>query len=205
MSEGAGQVRDAAGNIITPALRSVANLYVADLGAPAEASVTYYFSGDMANGPYALVETEPPDGLARNVTISTTAVDAADTPGTVLVTGLSVSGTNITETITPQQGSIVAGMKAFKSLTSVVGSDWEVDGGNDTIEIGFGNLVGLPSAIRETPAMASGDQVIGGFFGGAPSDPLTVTFDADEIEKCTVDGSAGTYDGSNRLQVLILR
>jgi hypothetical protein len=202
---GAGQIRDAAGNIITPAVRGVANVYAADLGAPEVASTDWFFSGDMANGSYELVQTTPPDGLARNVTATATAVGAADTAGSLLVTGRDNLGRIITEEITPAQGSTVEGARAFASLTTVVGSGWTVDEDNDTIEIGFGDLLGLPSAIRDDPAMTSADQVISGFFGGAATDVPVVAFDASELSLCTVDASVSGYDGVSRLQILIVR
>lgn len=117
-------------------------------GSPGAADDDYYVaSANMKVGAYTLAHTAPVGGGARNVTVTHTAVDAADTLGTITVTGTDLSGAVITETITPTSGGVKQGTKAFKTITSIVGAGWVIGGGNDTIKIGFGDLIGLPDKL----------------------------------------------------------
>jgi len=82
--------------------------------------------------------------VPRNITVTQTAVDAEDTNGTIVIVGTDIAGNVITETLTPNAGVTVAGAKAFKTVTSVTGVGWVIGGGNDTITVGVGSLIGLP-------------------------------------------------------------
>lgn len=101
-------------------------------------------SANMKVGAYTIAAQ--PD-VPRNITVTQTAVDAEDTNGTIVVVGTDIAGNAITETITPNDGVTVAGAKAFKTVTSVTGKDWVIGGGNDTITVGVGSLIGLPYLI----------------------------------------------------------
>jgi hypothetical protein len=184
----------------------VANCYVANLGAPALADVDrFVVSTNMKNGSYTLAATTSPDGQARNVTVTRTSVTGDDTAGTVTVTGTNTAGAVISEVITPgASGVTVAGVKAFKTVTSVVGAGWVINTGNDTITVGFGGLVGLPWAIRQAPAVSAATDIFLVLLNRAVQ-AATIVWDADEIEKCTIDASAGTFNGTKILQALILR
>lgn len=73
------------------------------------------------------------------VTCAMTAVNTADTPGTIVFVGKDLHGQAITETLTPIAGTPVTGTKVFKSVTSITGAGWAIDGveaGNDTIVCG---------------------------------------------------------------------
>jgi len=83
---------------------------------------------------------------ARNITVTGTTVSGADTLGTVLVTGTDINGVAITETLTPANGSTVAGLKAFKTVSSIVGTGWVINTTADTIVFGSGDVYGLPAA-----------------------------------------------------------
>jgi len=98
-------------------------------------------STDMKVGAYAIAAQ--PD-VPRNITVTQTAVDAEDTNGTIVIVGTDIAGNAITETLTPNAGETVAGAKAFKTVTSVTGVGWVIGGGNDTITVGVGSLIGLP-------------------------------------------------------------
>lgn len=120
------------------------------LGAPAVSDddklVT---STNMINGDYTLEANAGPD-VPRNILVTVTAVDTADTPGTITVEGTDAQGNKISEVITPEAGTAVAGTKAFKTVTKVTGAGWKMDEeeeGNDTIKIGYGNELGLPFAV----------------------------------------------------------
>lgn len=97
------------------------NMKVGDYGAPAVA-------GAM-----------PAVGTARHVTITRTFNVAADTPGTILVTGTNLLGQVITETLTPSavDATTVEGVKWFATVTAVEGIGWViVAAANDTIVVG---------------------------------------------------------------------
>lgn len=101
-------------------------------------------STDMKVGAYAIAAQ--PD-VPRNITVTQTAGDTEDTNGTIVVVGTDIAGNAITETLTPKAGATVAGAKAFKTVTSVTGVGWVVDGveaTKDTVTVGVGSLIGLP-------------------------------------------------------------
>jgi hypothetical protein len=183
------------------------NLFALDLGAPALADTDrIVVDRAQANAAFAIANAAPADGLARNVTVtSTQAGGTDDTPGIITVVGTNVAGTAISEVIIPVNGSTVAGTKAFKTITSVTQSGWTAGGTADRIEVGFGALVGFPSSIwRQPGAVTATTAYLLAILGGAIV-AATYTYDADEIEKNTVDASAGTYNGTKRLSVLIAR
>jgi hypothetical protein len=129
-----------------------------DPGAMAAADTNYYVeSANMKVGAYTLAHTSPARG-ARNITVTQTAVDAEDTNGTILVTGTDLAGATITETITPNAGATVAGTKAFKTVTSIVGAGWVIGGGNDTIIVGFGDVIGLPDKLSDTAQVVAASK-----------------------------------------------
>jgi len=105
--------------------------------APAADADGYLLSTNMKVGAYTLNATVPTFG-ARHVTCTRTVVEAADTPGTIVIVGKDLSGQTITETLTPgADGVLVTGTKFFASLTSATGVGWVIAGGNDTIVIGW--------------------------------------------------------------------
>lgn len=122
-------------------------------------------SANMKVGAYTIAAQ--PD-VPRNITVTQTAVDAEDTNGTVVIVGTDIAGNVITETLTPNAGATVAGAKAFKTITSVTGAGWVIGGGNDTITVGVGSLIGLPYLL---PADS---LVIAGTLGGTREATLPV-------------------------------
>lgn len=168
------------GNIIGGA-QAPSRIYCADLGSPAAADDDYLVeSTNMKVGTYTLAHTNSPD-VARNVTVTHAAVGAADTLGTITVTGKDLSGAVISEVITPQADATVQGAKAFKEYTSVVGAGWVINQGNDTIKVGYGNKLGLPITL-------SRDSVLNAFLNGVrESTRPTVTFNATTISVNTIE------------------
>ena len=155
----------------------------------------YFASAAMHNGAYTVANGGiPGDGLAHNVTCAQTAVDAEDTNGILTITGLDVDGKTITEDITPNAGVTVQGTKAFKKVTSIVGSGWVAGGGDDTIVIGFGELVGLPDLVA-----AASDILMVGFNTALVNAP-TVTVDPAVLSKNTVTTPTG--DATKQLRIL---
>jgi len=109
-------------------------------------------STHMIVGAYALANTAMPGAVtcARNVTVTHTIDGAVDDLGTIVIVGTDLADAAITETITPVNGTTVQGLLAFKTITSITGVDWIIAEANDTIEVGFGDLIGLPDRLTAT-------------------------------------------------------
>jgi hypothetical protein len=185
-------------------LLDVANLFLADLGAPALAVANRFVaSTNMANGAYTIANQASADGLARNVVATISAVTGNDTPGSILITGTGADGRALTETLALTAGGTATGLKCFATVTSIVQSGWVITSGNDTIVIGTGNRVQLPAAIKQRPAVSATSQVklvmLGTSFVA-----VSAGINAD-IAQCWVDGAAGTYDGTKKLLAFIAR
>jgi hypothetical protein len=126
--------------------------------ASVQAADTNYLveSTNMQVGAYTLAHTTPSDGAAHNVTVTQTAADTEDTNGTIVVVGTDLAGNAITETLIPNAGATVEGAKAFRTVTSVTGAGWVIDGvegTNDTIVVGFGDILGLPDRLPHNTVM----------------------------------------------------
>jgi hypothetical protein len=96
-------------------------------------------SANMKVGAYTIANASPVWAGGAFITCAATAVNTADTMGTLVVVGKGLHGEALTETLTPVAGSTVTGTKAFRSVTSVTGAGWAIDGveaGNDTIVVG---------------------------------------------------------------------
>jgi len=138
----------------------------------------------MKVGAYTVANASPGDGFARNVTVTVTADGNADTMGTVTVTGTDRAGAALTEAITPVAGSTVQGTKAFKTVTGVVGADWVINGNNDHIVVGFGDLLGLADKLSVNSVLFA--SLNGVREGTAP----TVTVSSSVLALNTVDLSS---------------
>lgn len=174
---------------------TVSRLY--NLGAPELADDDLIVTTtDMKVGTYTLAAD--PD-IPRNITVTVTAGDTADTMGTITIDGTNYLDEVITEDITPVAGSTIAGLKAFKTVTAVTGAGWVIDGAEgteDAITIGTGNEIGLPIALTDTaqiPLAILGTTIT------AHNPTVTTT-----VENATIDMSAGTYDGSKSAIVFIV-
>lgn len=165
-----------------------------NLGEPELADDNYFLTSvAMQATAYTLGNTAlPADNPPRNVTITHTAGDTADTLGDAVVTGTNVNDEVITETITVASGTVATGTKAFKTVTEVVTAGWVIDGVEgtaDTIKVGFGTLLGLSkvfSSVDNIFIQTLDAAVVAG----------TVTVDATNVESNTIDISSGTYDGA---------
>ena len=165
------------------------------LGAPILADVDRIVTTvDMKVGAYTVAAQ--PD-VPRNITVSQTIVaTGTDTPGTITVVGTNYNGEAISEVIIPSAGNVVAGAKAFKTVVSVTGAGWVIAGGNDTITIGVGTVLGMPFDLKST------GEVLLGVVGVALIDPTVVA--GLTLEDSTVDISSGTYDGSKKAFVFVV-
>lgn len=178
-------------------LGTVTRLY--NLGAPGLADDDLIVTTtNMKVGTYTIAAQ--PD-VPRNITVSVTAVGTADTMGTIDFVGTNIDDEAITETITPIAGSTVAGVKAFKSVTSATGVGWVIDGvegTEDTITIGTGNEIGMPLVLDAATEMVFGilDTTITAH-NPTVGNPAT-------IEETTIDMSAGTYNGSKVALIFVV-
>lgn len=130
---------------------------------------------------------QPP--CARNVTVTVAATTAGHVKaGAIVVTGKNLAGETITESFTPTVDTpgTLTGVKAFTSIDSV--SVPAQDGDSVTVDVGFGQLIGLPYMLTKKRVLLTLND---GVVDTAP----TLAIDADEIEKNTVDFE-GSLDGS---------
>jgi hypothetical protein len=96
----------------------------------------YVTSTNMIVGAYTLANTTPVWQGGAFVTVTHTAVGAADTLGTIVVVGYDLAGNVRTDTITPVSGSVATGLIPFRTITSITGVGWVINAGNDTIVVG---------------------------------------------------------------------
>lgn len=101
-------------------------------------------STPMIVGAYTVAVGTPAGGVALNVTVTNTTNGAFDTPGTIDIVGTDIDDQVLLETIIPATNATVQGTQAFKTVVSVTGVAWVTDGTDDDIEVGFGELIGLP-------------------------------------------------------------
>lgn len=115
----------AGGAIATPISAStalVANRFVA--------------STNMIVGAYTVANASPAWQGGCQIVATITGVTGNDTPGTLTVVGTDLNGNALSETITLVAGGTATGSKIFRTVTSVTGAGWVINGGNDTIVVG---------------------------------------------------------------------
>jgi hypothetical protein len=112
-------------------------------------------SVDMKNTTSYSIAASPDVPRALLVTI-TQQGGVDDTMGTLLVTGTDYANAVLTETITPTANSTTEGTKAFKTVTSIVGSNWISDTTADHIQVGTLDKLGLPFALSDASPTAIG-------------------------------------------------
>jgi hypothetical protein len=159
------------------------NLVEASLGSPVVDDIDLIVtSANMKVGAYTVAAQ--PD-VPRNITVTHTAVGAADTLGTIVVVGTDRNNEVISETITPLNGTIASGLRAFKTVTSVTGVGWVIGEGNDTIKVGVGGKIGLPDKLRN-------NRPVQGILNGSLEATMpTLTISATVLSLNTVDFSTG--------------
>lgn len=152
-------------------------------GSPGSLVADHYVTiAGMKVGLYTLAHTAPVGAGARNVTVTHATVAAGtDTLGTIVVTGTDLADEAVSETLTPSADTTVQGTKAFKTVSSVEGVGWILVGGNDTITVGFGDLIGLPDKL-------SANTVLLAVFNGVRETTApVVTFSATALPQNTAD------------------
>lgn len=160
-------------------------------------------TADMKVGTYTLT-TDPaaytPDE-PRNVSVTHVSNDATDTLGTITFAGTNYNDEVISEVITPVADSTVYGAKAFKTVTSVTGADWVIDGTGavaDSVICGIGEEIGLPVSLD------SASNVMLGILGTTITATNATVGTPATVEETTVDMSAGTYDGTKEIVLFVI-
>jgi hypothetical protein len=125
------------------------------------------------------VTLNPP--CPRNLIVTPGGTTAGVPTGNVTITGTNVAGEVISEdfAFTANATAATVGAKAFATVTSV--SIPQLDEAGATFKVGIGDKIGLP-------LMLDYNAVLGATLDGVRETTFpAVTFDADEIEKNTVD------------------
>lgn len=162
---------------------------VFDAGSPVVADVNrIVVSVDMKVGAYTIAAATPADGGTRNVTVTVTQQVEDDTEGTLDIVGTDIDDQVLLETLTPLIGSTIKGTKAFKTVTSVTGVGWVTGGTADKIEVGFGDLIGLPDLMEN-------NLVLFILFNAVREAAAAVTFSTTVLSLNTVDPTSA-LDGS---------
>ncbi len=172
-----------------------------DLGTPTVLTDNrFLLSTVMLATAYVLDQTTLPAGNPpRNVIVTHATDTTTDTLGDAVVDGTDVDDQVIQETITVSADGVATGAKAFKTVTAVTTASWVQAGGvSDTIEVGFGDLLGL-SKVRAAAA-----EVFLGFLAGVARLPDAVAIDAADVEGNTINLTGGTYNGTKTAKALIL-
>lgn len=80
---------------------------------------------------------------ARNLVYTVTDGNASITAGTITATGICPAGTIVTEVIDVTNGLVQTGEKIFLKLVTIEGTGFAGNGAGDTVDVGFGNKLGL--------------------------------------------------------------
>lgn len=179
------------------------NLVVtADLGAPIVATddriVTVV---NLVNGVQAIAGY--PD-TPRNLTVTIVDTTPSITVGTVTVDGFGADGAVISEVFNCAAGAgVYTGAKIFGNITAVTSADFSVlgGGGDETIKVGVGNLIGLPTNISASSAVKL-IYVIDPVTGGTIPANVSYTTGTNTSSASPYTGVAGDlFDGTNRVVV----
>ena len=145
------------------------------------------------------------DGVAQTITTGITQPKKprtlsvtgghADCAGVVTIYGTNINDDPISESITQSGVSTVAGVKAFKSITSLV-IPARSSANTPTVSIGTTDAYGLPLCLPAAACLYA--TYHNGTLEGTPA---TVTVDSDEIEKNTADPNSAS--NADHTQVFI--
>ena len=121
------------------------------------------------------------------------------TVGTVTIDGTGADGTLISEIFNCAAGAgVYTGTKLFGNVSTVTAADFSVlgGGGDETLKVGVGNLIGLPSNIQANSAV----KLI--YIGGAVPAAVAYTSGTNLSSVSPYTSVAGDlYDGVKHLVV----
>jgi hypothetical protein len=139
----------------------------------------------------ALTIIAQPD-VPRNITITIT--DANDSAsGTVVLVGVDAAGRALTDTFVFGGGTkVFTGTKMYATLTSATVSGVAGAAAGDTIQVGVGDVIGLPSDIQVSTAVKYTS------LGAVPVTPDAIAVGA---STSGVDANGATYDGTKVMRV----
>jgi hypothetical protein len=137
--------------------------------------------------------------VPRNITITPGGTTADVPAGDIVISGTNFYGKAITEsiTLTANQSTIASGLKAFKTVTSVVFPIQ--DGAGATYDVGVGDVLGLKRCMANVGAVAWAV-----FDGAFEATRPTCVADVDEVEKNTCDIN-GTLNGSKTVEIYFVQ
>ncbi len=141
-------------------LKNLGILVAFNIGKPRDVIIARYYTGNLKNGVYALLNDGEPgldgDGLqiAYTVKATITPAGAPDIAPLLHIVGQDINGTEVSEDL--QMVSTNYSVKAYKKILSITASGWEQVEGNDTIEIGCGDFVGLHTLISSVTQVKVG-------------------------------------------------
>jgi hypothetical protein len=153
--------------------------FLLNLGSPDAADDDYFATAleaeatAQAHGVDDLLQTDMPDGIARNIVLTGT----AGSNHVVTVVGEDIFGAAMEENITLSGTSAISGVKAFAKVSAF---DAAAGAAGDTFKAGFGNALGLPVFVGgpvNVLAELQDNTIIGG-----PSDgPVRLNWNADQV------------------------
>jgi hypothetical protein len=129
--------------------------------------------------------------VPRTVTVKG---NAAGITGNVVITGTNFKGAVITDTIALNAATEVEGVKAFRTVTSILLPTRTTAG--DTVSVGVAKKLGMPHIIDYAT------MLLVKLFNGS-ADTGTLAVDADEIEK-NLFALNGTPNGTNLVDLYYL-
>ena len=145
--------------------------------------------------------TAQPD-VPRNITITPTGTTADVESCVVSVVGTNIFGKAISETLSflANAATATAGLKAFKTVSSVsFPADCESGGFAATWIIGVGDVLGLKNCMSQ-----AGNIAWAVFDGVFEATRATCVADADEVEKNTCDVN-GTLNGAKNVDIFFVQ
>jgi hypothetical protein len=119
----------------------------------------------------------------RNVTVVASASTGENAK--VIVYGTNIANQPISEEFVLTGTTPVVGNKAFKTITKIV---LPIAAGSEVIDVGWGDKLGLPYMLSSKPLVFA-------LQGGAlETTAPTLSIDADEVEKNTIDLNSALHD-----------
>jgi hypothetical protein len=132
-------------------------------------------TANMKNGAYTIA-AQP--AAPSRLTVSHTAVGAADTLGIITFIGTLPDTTIVHEKVTPVNGQTVSTVNEFASVTSATGSGWTIGEGNDTITVGVGAVIPESFYFQaiDNRIVASTNMIVGAYtIAAQPLTPCKIT------------------------------
>ena len=175
------------------------------IAAPSAASASYVVqnhdgASSAAAATISSASITNPD-VPRTLNITPTATTGDVNGGIITITGTDIHGGAVTEafTIVVDQSTTTTGTKAFSTVTSIALSA-NIESGSFAADWN----IGTTDALGLSYCMAGNNVLFADLAGTYESTRPTVTYDADEIEKNTIDLNS-SYNGSSNVNVFYIQ